>query len=116
MLNSKKPTRYYSLKQEKKVAKDINGKRQINSGATPFYKGDVQNDSWLIECKTTTSPKKSFSIKKEWLDTLSRERLSLRKDYSALAFNFEPSGKNYYIIDEKLFLQLIQLIKEIEDE
>lgn len=115
MLNSNKPTRYYSTKQEKKVAKNINGKRQINSGATPFYKGDVQNQNWLIECKTTTSYKKSFAIKKEWLDTLTSERLALKKDYCALAFNYEPNGKNYYVIDERLFLQLIQLIKEQED-
>lgn len=31
-----KPTRYYSKRQEKKVAKVVEGKRQPNSGATPF--------------------------------------------------------------------------------
>ena len=31
-----KPTRYYSKQQEKKVAKQLGGKRQANSGATPF--------------------------------------------------------------------------------
>ena len=33
-----KPTRYYSKQQEKKIAKAVGGKRQANSGATPFYK------------------------------------------------------------------------------
>lgn len=31
-----RPTRYYSKQQEKKVAKAVEGKRQPNSGATPF--------------------------------------------------------------------------------
>lgn len=34
------PTRYYSKKQEDAVAKNLNGKRTPNSGATPFVKGD----------------------------------------------------------------------------
>ena len=42
-----KPTRYYSKQQEKKVAKCVGGKRQPNSGATPFFRLTVL----LIECK-----------------------------------------------------------------
>lgn len=61
----KKPTRFYSTKQEKKVAKELNGDRTYNSGATPFQKGDVIIDKFLIECKTKTSSSKSISIKKE---------------------------------------------------
>lgn len=30
------PTRYYSKKQENKVAKSLGGRRQANSGATAF--------------------------------------------------------------------------------
>ena len=37
----KKPTRYYSTKQEKKVASTFNGRQTKNSGATPFDSGDV---------------------------------------------------------------------------
>lgn len=43
------PTRYYSKQQEKKVAKAVHGKRQANSGATAFAKGDVVTTDWLIE-------------------------------------------------------------------
>lgn len=31
-----KPTRYYSKRQEQRVAKAVGGKRQPNSGAIPF--------------------------------------------------------------------------------
>ena len=57
-----KPTRFYSNRQEKAVAKALGGKQTANSGATPFVKGDVRAQDWLIECKTATSEKKSFAI------------------------------------------------------
>lgn len=98
-----KPTRFYSNRQEKQVAKAVNGKQTVNSGATPFYKGDVVTDEWLIECKTTTQSKKSFTIKQDWLRKNKEEAFAMRKDYNALAFNFGMDGENYYIIDEKTF-------------
>ena len=63
---SKKPTRHYSTKQEKYVAKKFNGTRTKNSGATMFGgKGDVLMDKFLLECKTKTSDADSISIKKD---------------------------------------------------
>lgn len=32
-----KPTRYFSSRQEKAVAKAIGGKKTANSGATPYF-------------------------------------------------------------------------------
>lgn len=101
-----KPTRFYSNRQEKQVAKAVNGKQTINSGATPFYKGDVVTDDWMIECKTTTKPKQSFTIKEEWLKKNKEEKYAMGKDYCALAFNFGIDQENYYIIDEKTFKEL----------
>lgn len=104
-------TRYYSSKQEKKIAKAISGKQVANSGATAFNKGDVIAGNWLIECKTCVSPKNSFSIKKEWLEKNKEEAFEMRKDYNALAFDF-GSGTNYYIIEERIFKELLELTKE----
>lgn len=42
-----------SQKQEKSVAKDFNAKVTVASGALWGAKGDVRNDKFLIECKTT---------------------------------------------------------------
>lgn len=104
----KKPTRYYSTKQEEHIAQSLGGKRTPNSGATPFYKGDVTLDNWLCECKTKTSDSTSISIKKDWLDKLLQESLMMGKDNVALVFNFGPSSdKNYVIIDEATFKDLI---------
>ena len=65
-----KPTRHFSSRQEKTVAKAVGGRQTPNSGATPFAKGDVLTkgaNGFLLECKTKTSPSESISIKKEKL-------------------------------------------------
>ena len=103
----KKPTRYYSKKQEDQVAKSLGGKTTKNSGATLFQKGDLTLDKWLIEAKTKTSHSESMSIKKEWLSKNLSESLFMGKKYNALVFNFGPDEDNYYIIDEHLFKELV---------
>lgn len=111
---NKSSTRYFSSKQEKAVAKAVGGKKTANSGATPFQKGDVSTDNWLIECKTKTSPSESISIKREWLDKNEEEAFSMQKDHSALAFNFGDlhNPKNYYIISEAEFRRFLRLEEE----
>ena len=81
-------TRRFSNSQEKRVAKQLKGKKQPNSGAGNFSKGDVIADDFLIECKTMTTEKKSISIKKEWIDKNREEAFALNKKYSVIAFNF----------------------------
>ena len=111
----KKPTRYYSSKQENIVAKDIGGKTTSNSGATPFDKGDISTDKFLIECKTKTSNSDSISIKKEWLEKLKDEALFMKKEHEALIFNFGPDSKNYAIIDIELFNLLKEYLNEVDE-
>ena len=106
-----RPTRYYSNKQEKHVAKVLGGKQTANSGATAFSKGDVRTDDWLIECKTKTSESKSVSIQREWIDKNEEEAFAMGKQYSAVCFDF-GDGENHYIISEKMFKRLMQLVKE----
>lgn len=60
-----KPTRYFSNKQETKVANKFNGKQTKNSGATLFQKSDVLLEDFVIECKTKVSDSESITIKKE---------------------------------------------------
>ena len=106
----KKPTRYYSKKQEKTVAENLGGHRQPNSGATMFAKGDVTLDDWLLECKTKTKPSEQITIHKEWIEKNDKEALFIGKPYNAIAFNFGPDEKNYYIINEELFEELVNFL------
>lgn len=109
-------TRHYSSKQESRVAKGVKGKKQPNSGATAYRKGDVITDSFCIECKTATTEKASFSIKKDWIDKLKEESFAMNKPYWSVCFNFGGlyNNENLYIINENLFNQLQQYIKEQE--
>lgn len=99
-------TRKFAKKQEQTLASLLNAKRQANSGATPFAKGDVKTAGILIECKTCVRDKKSFAIKKEWLEKNKEEAFAMGKSYSVLAFNFGPGQKNFYILDEQTFLDI----------
>ena len=103
-----KPTRWYSNRQEKAVAKSVGGRQTSNSGATDFAKGDVTTDKWLLECKTATSEKQSFSIKREWLRKNKEEAFAMDKEYKALVFDFGDNGDRYYVIDEKTFKELMK--------
>lgn len=112
----KKPTRYFSSKQEARVAKEFNGSQTKNSGATMFQKADVLLDDFCIECKTKTSDSKQIAIHKEWLEKNEAESLYMGKRYSALMFNFGPSDqKNYVILDEDTFKELIDNGKSEQD-
>jgi hypothetical protein len=106
-----KPTRFYSSRQEKKIAKAVDGKQTANSGATQWSKGDVTTDLFLIEAKTVTKEQKSFTIKKEWLDKNKEEAFAMNKPYSALAFDFGDGVQNY-VISEELFIKLQNYLKE----
>jgi hypothetical protein len=81
-------TRDYSDKQEKVVAEYLEGTRTPNSGATPFKKGDIVTEDTIIECKTKTKEVTNHSIKKEWIDTLRRECISMGKEHWAIIFDF----------------------------
>ena len=105
-----KPTRWYSSKQEKAVAKAIGGQQTPNSGATPWIKGDVSTSKLLVECKTKTTPSESISIKKAWLQKNREEAIFNGKPYNVLAFNFGPDEPNYYILDESLFIDFLDFL------
>lgn len=106
-----RPTRFYSNKQEKHIAKAVGGKQVANSGATSFSKGDVRTDNWLFEAKTKVKESDSFTIKREWIYKNKEEAFAMRKDYNALVIDF-GDGKQYYLLDEKTFLQMKELLDD----
>lgn len=107
-------TRYYSTLQEESVRKLIGGHRNPNSGAGMFSKGDVLHEgaSMLVECKTPTSEKDSFSIKKEWIDKNRKEARDMGMFNQAIAFTYEPGKENFFVVDEGLFRFLVEKLEE----
>ena len=106
-----RPTRFYSNKQEKAVAKAINGRQVANSGAPKFVAGDVTSGQFLIECKTHTQLRESFTIKREWIDKNIEEAFQMGKRYNALAIDF-GDGENYYLINQRLFQTVVNYLEE----
>lgn len=111
-----KSTKYYSDIQEKHISKLFGVKPTPGSGGTRFGGGDVIVDDVLIEAKTTTSDKTSFSIKKQWLEKAEEQCFEQKCNYYALAFRFEPTGKDYYVIPENEFIDYIEYKREVEKQ
>lgn len=112
-----KPTRYYSKKQESRVAKELDAKTTPNSGATTWSKGDISGDDVLIECKTLTKEQKTHTIKKEWLDTIRQEASNMGKRIPIVVFDFgtQKTQDQYAILriqDLKMLLELYNSIEE----
>lgn len=89
------------------MAKAIKGKQTANSGATKFSAGDVVSDDWLLECKTHTEPRESFTIKRDWIMKNREEAFQMGKHNSALVIDF-GDGENHYLVDEKTFKRLLE--------
>lgn len=109
-----RPTRFYSNRQEKRVAKTLGGKKVANSGATAFHKGDVTLKDWLLECKTVMKVQKQFTLYKDWLIKNAQEAFEMNKRYNALTFDF-GDGEQFYIVDERTFKKMVELL-EAENE
>ena len=108
-------TREASAIQEKRVSNKLGGFVTPNSGAGYFKKGDIQipNAGLLVECKTCIVPKKSFSIKKEWLEKNKQELFGSGLSNSIIAFNFGYEEKDdYYVIDDKLMKFLVESLED----
>lgn len=112
-----RPTRFYSNKQEKKVAKAVGGRQTANSGATPFSKGDVRTDDnlFLIECKTHTEPREQFTIKRDWIEKNKEEAFQMGKHHSAVVIDF-GDGEQHYLISEKDFLEYLAYLREVNTD
>lgn len=107
-------TRDFSKKQETTVAKYIDGKTTPNSGATGFSKGDILTQDTIVECKTKTKPSETHSIKKEWIETLKKECVSMGYLYWALVLDFgtQELKDQYALIPLKDFKEYLDLKKE----
>jgi len=98
-----------SLLQEKEIASALGGQIQAGSGGTSHGGGDVHTDNWFIEAKTVLEKKKSYSIKTDVLNKMKEQMFEQKKEYAALAFRFEPTGKDWYVIDKDTFIYLLSL-------
>jgi hypothetical protein len=104
-----------SSEQEKFVAEFLDLKRTPQSGGGVRKKADAQDEYSMFECKTTMTKRESFSVKKEWLDKLNRERSEDRRIYAFFVSNFGGRGDedNYVVMPIETFKELYETWREV---
>lgn len=93
-----------SIKQEKDLATTYKGSRNAMSGAGWVRKGDVRNEDFLIEAKTTAA--KSYSLKLSELRDL--RKLAIMDDRIPL-FIVDIQGHRYVVLDHDDFEEMMDV-------
>lgn len=102
-------TKKVSLQQEDRVAKIFCGTRTPQSGGGKWVKGDVISEHFLVECKTTVTPKNSYSISRHILNKADAQRRDMGKPFYALAFTF-GDNEDFFVVDSKTMTTLIHAL------
>lgn len=100
--------------QEKRVAKEVKGKVTISSGAIWCQKGDVRNDNFLIECKTTK--KDNYIFKLSTWDKIKKEAIKdgLKSPAMCIEFN-NDSNKRFAILEIGYLDEILNYFKYCAD-
>ena len=113
--------------QEKRIAKKLGGKTQPASGALPIasLKSDVKvnnSEDWkvLISAKTSMVKnhqvgKRSFTLKKEWLEEVKHQAFEGGYDFGVVSISFD-NRKDFYIVEDVDFENMLKALKEYEEE
>lgn len=104
-VKSKSYIKKTSIKQEKKLAKDLGAKQSPQSGAQETSPNDMILGNYVIESKATKG--KSINLKKEWLDKVKQSPINYGK-IPTLVLDFTKSGDRYILMDEKDFKRIVK--------
>ena len=90
--------------QESMVAKYLGWNTVVGSGARPFRPGDVQNEHYLIECKTHTSEQQNIIFYTKHWDKISKEARSINKYPALVVDNGTQKSHNTWVMVPKRVL------------
>lgn len=120
-------TKKFSNMQEKRIAKKLGGTTQPASGALPIasLKSDVKvtnSENWkvLVSAKTSMvknyqAGKRSFTLKKEWLEEVKHQAFEGGYDFGVVSISFD-NRKDFYIVEDVDFENMLKALKEYEEE
>lgn len=97
-------TKKFSKSQEKQVAQEISGKTVIASGALWGSKGDVRNDTFLVECKTTT--KKSYRLNFKTWDKIVSEAVKDGLRFPVMSIDIDNGKRRFAVFQSSLFASI----------
>lgn len=116
-----KATRDYSKRQEEFGNTYLGLRTTSNSGATPFDKGDGEDEYFLMEWKTLTRKQKSQSLKREWFETNRKEMFAMGREINGIGFDFGYIGDEasthiaFNIRDAKILMDCYRQIRDEEN-
>lgn len=99
-----------SQKQEKSVAKDFSAKTVVASGALWGAKGDVRNDKFLIECKTTE--KDYYTITNKVWEKIEEEALKDRMRTPLLIIDLQDRDR-YVVFNPNQFVKQVNTYETV---
>ena len=94
-----------SIKQEKKLAKNLGARRTLQSGAQATSPADMIKGNYVIESKATN--KRSIVLHKEWLDQLKQSPINFGK-IATLVLDFTQTNDRYVVLDIVDFQKIIK--------
>lgn len=97
-------SRHVGNKFEKEVAQVVGATKTANSGAM-FNDGDLQTKTFVLECKFTSKNTETISIKKDYIEHISKQAEMLNKEWAIVLGN--PSHEGYVLISLDTFATLI---------
>lgn len=106
----------YQVKQNKKPE----AKRQPNSGAMWYAKGDISLEHALVEVKDygtkNSRGEKTISIPKAWLDKQAEEAYLQGKEFWYLTFAYKGDDDIYLIKPYDDEIEMIALLRKLQNE
>ncbi|MFS1019874.1 hypothetical protein ACFC9N_11245 [Enterococcus casseliflavus] len=101
-------------------SKNNEAKRQVNSGAMWFAKGDIKLEHALMEVKERGTVngrgEKTISIPKDWLVKQESEALQEQKDFWYLPFAYKNDDRIYLVKPYEQEISMIQDLRKLEEE
>lgn len=95
--------------QEKSVAKSFNAKQVVASGALWGAKGDVRNDKYLFECKTTE--KDYYTITSKVWEKIEEEALKDRMRTPLLIVDLRDTDR-YVVFNPNHFIRQVESLND----
>lgn len=108
-----KSTREVSDKSEKRGAKNLGMRQQVNSGATAFAKGDLVDAYTVIDDKTLMKVQAGITLKMEYFSKIKEEMFSMRKRFCGVRFNFGDPKVSFVAVSEADFAEIYNAWKEL---
>ena len=107
-------------KQQPKQKPVVDAKRQANSGALWYAKGDIKTEHYLLECKergtVNARGEKTISIPKSWLLKQEQEAFQENRPYWAIPFRYKNDDAIYIVKSFDQELEMYQEMRRLREE